>query len=183
MTRFPRAASWVSLAILFLQVPFLAAQQVKPAPIPAQISSAKKVFIANSGGDERAFEGPLFSGGPDRAYNQFYAALKSWGRFELVPAPADADLLLEIGLTYSQVERTVTGGSSIGGVPYDPRFRLEIRDPKSNALLWGITQHEQWAILQGNLDKNFDRTLARLVAQVERVATQPPLPPDEAKKP
>ena len=176
----------ISLAIPLLQASLLAAQPPKPtppaAPIPVQISAAKKVFIANAGGDERSYDEPFFSGGPIRAYNQFYTAIKSWGRFELVAAPADADLLLEIRFTVTQAEQSVMKGSSIG-TPYDPQFRLEIRDPKSNALLWGFTEHAQWAILQGNRDRNFDQTLARVVAEMERVATQPPLSADDAKKP
>ena len=108
--------------------------------------------------------------------------MQSSGRFELVPAPAEADILLEIRFTVPQAEQSVMKGSSIG-TPYDPQFRLEIRDPKSNALLWGLTQHAQWAILQGNRDRNFDQALARVVVEVERVAAPPQLPADNAKKP
>jgi hypothetical protein len=43
-------------------------KQIPPAPIPAQILAAKKVFIGNAGGDE-PYDGPFFNGGPDRAYN------------------------------------------------------------------------------------------------------------------
>jgi hypothetical protein len=186
MTTYLKTAfSCICLAIPLLQASSLSAQQPKhapPAPIPAQIHAAKKVFIANAGGDERTYEWPNFSGGPDRAYNQFYAAIKSFGRFELATAPGDADILLEIRFTVPQAEQSVMKGSSIG-TPYDPQFRLEIRDPKSNALLWGLTEHAQWAVLHGNRDKNFDQTLARVVAEVERVATQLPLPADDATKP
>jgi hypothetical protein len=45
-------------------------------------------------------------------------------------------------------------------------FSSVIRDPKTNALLWGITEHAQWAILQGNRERNFDQTLTRLVRQL-----------------
>jgi hypothetical protein len=179
------AFSCICLAIPLLQASSLSAQQPKyapPAPIPAQIHAARKVFIANARGDERTYEWPNFSGGPDRAYKQFYAAIKSLGRFELATAPADADILLEIRFRVPQAEQSVMKGSSIG-TPYDPQFRLQIRDPKSNALLWGLTEHAQWAVLQGNRDKNFDQTLARVVAEVERIATQPPPPADDATKP
>jgi len=49
------------------------------APIPAQILTAKKVFIANGGGDKSGYEGATYSGGPDRAYNEFYSVMKAWG--------------------------------------------------------------------------------------------------------
>ena len=89
----------VILLISMLPVSAPAAEQPKqapPAPIPAQILEAKKVFVANAGGDELSTDDPLFSGDPDRAYNQFYAAMKTWGKYELVSAPADADLWFEI---------------------------------------------------------------------------------------
>lgn len=137
--------SLLSLAISLLQGPLLNGQDPKTAvpvaPIPAQISAAKRVFIANAGGDERFYEEPLFKGGPNRAYDQFYTAMKSWGHFELLSSPAEADLLLEICFHYPLAEQQVVRGDSIGGIKYDPQFRLEIRDPKTNALLWGITEH------------------------------------------
>ena len=48
-----------------------------PAPIPTQILTAKKVFIANGGGDKSGYDAAMYSGGPDRAYNEFYAAMKA----------------------------------------------------------------------------------------------------------
>ena len=107
--------SRLCLAILLLQVSALTAQQSKAvptAPIPPQILAAKKVFIANAGGDEMTGDDQRFSGGPDRAYNEFYAAMKSWGRFEIVNSPADADLLLEIKQYVSAVTPTGRGSSS-----------------------------------------------------------------------
>lgn len=63
---------------MILSGSFLGAQQTSaapPAPLPAQIASAKRVFISN-GAEQRDFAGDLpFSSGPDRAYNQFYAAV------------------------------------------------------------------------------------------------------------
>lgn len=186
MTKSLRALiSLLSLAVPLLQGPLLNGQDpktpVQPAPIPSQISAAKRVFLANAGGDERAYDEPLFKGGPNRAYDQFYAALKSWSHFELVTSPSDADLLLEIRFSYPAAAREVVRGDTLGGLAFDPQFRLEIRAPKTNALLWGITEHAQWAILQGNRDRNFDQTLARLVADLQRVVTQSA--PSDSKKP
>jgi hypothetical protein len=57
---------------------------VELAPLPAQILSSKKVFIANAGGS-------------DLAYDSFYSEVKSWNRYELlVSKPDDADLVFEI---------------------------------------------------------------------------------------
>jgi hypothetical protein len=169
--QFKAAVLNVGLAISFLSVSVLAAQQTRPstpAPIPAQILAAKKVFVANAGGDQPAgFDDGQFSGGSDRTYNQFYAAMKTWGRYELLGAPGDADLLLEIEFTVPPIGGAASRGDTIAGRPYDPQFRLVIRDPKTNALLWAFTEHAGWALLQGNRDKNFDQALARIVSDVQ----------------
>ena len=55
-------------------------------------------------GDQSRYEAVSYSGGPDRAYNEFYAAMKTWGRYELVAAPRDADLVFEIRLTVFQLQ-------------------------------------------------------------------------------
>ena len=159
----------IGLETSLLSVSVWAAEQTKPvpaAPIPAQILAAKKVFVANAGAEQRSYEDPLFNGGPERTYNQFYAAMKTWGRYELVSAPADADLLFEIGLRIPAIGGPEAQGA-IGGIPFDPQFRLEIRDPKTNALLWAFTEHAQWAILQGNRERNFDQTLTRIVSDLQ----------------
>ena len=175
MTRYLEAAAVAAVLLLALgQVPILKAVEPKvpPAPIPAQIVTAKKVFIANAGGDERFFDNPIFNGGPDRSYNQFYAAVKSAGKFELVGSPADADLIFEIQFLLPTAEPYANRGESIAPVAFDPQFRLVIRDPKTNALLWGFTEHVQWAILQGNRDKNFDQAATRLVADLQGLITR-----------
>jgi hypothetical protein len=96
--KFP--ALCVAIAVLVF-TPLLTAEQSKglaPAPAPPQIAAAQKVFISNAGGSslDAVIDETIFNGGPDRPYNQFYAARKSWGRYDLVSSPADADLVLEI---------------------------------------------------------------------------------------
>lgn len=152
-----------------------AAQQRKPthanpipAPVPAQILTAKKLFIANSGGDESRYEVVSYSGGPDRPYIEFYAAMKTWGRYELVSAPADADLVFEIRLIVFQLQRVrvLTNDSTAS----DSQFRFVIRDAKSHETLWGLTEHAQGAVLQGNRDKNFQQALPAVVTEVQTIA-------------
>ena len=157
------------LLISFAQVPVLRAveKEVAPAPIPMQIATAKKVFIANAGGDERWHDSPIFNGGSDRAYNQFYAAIKASGRFELVGSPAESDLILEIQFLLPTAELAASHGESLAADAFDPQFRLVLRDPKTNAVLWGFTEHVQWAILLGNRDKNFDQAEDRIVTDLQ----------------
>jgi hypothetical protein len=145
-------------------------KQASPAPVPPQILAAKKVFIGNAGGEDVA----VYTGGPDRAYNQLYAAIKNSGRFELLSAPTDADLLFEISFVLGPYERPVVKGDSVGTQTFDPRLRLVIRDPKTNALLWSFTVHAEWAIFQGNRDKNFDAAMSKLVDSLQKIAAPPP---------
>ncbi len=85
------------VATALLLVPFADGQKSTdaPAPVPVQITRGKKVFISNAGGDTNY----LYSGGPDCLYNQFYAAIQSWGRYQLVAGPGDADLVLAISFS------------------------------------------------------------------------------------
>jgi hypothetical protein len=86
----------VLFVIGILSLPRLSAEKPKDpvpsAPVPSPITAARKVFISNAPGNNL----PPSLGGPDRTYNEFYAAMKGWGHYQLVAAPSDADLILEI---------------------------------------------------------------------------------------
>ena len=165
----------VALAIAGVAVPGLRAQDQKvslPAPLPTQIFTAKKVFLSNAG-DETLGE---FSGGPDRAYNQIYTALKSWGRYDLVAAPSDAELIFEISIATRTLGENVSGGGGqmvSNRTIKDPQLRLTIRDVKTHVLLWTYIEHVQAALLQGNRDKNFGYAMAALMNDIRNVAGQP----------
>ena len=47
-----------------------------PAPLPAQLFSAKTVFISNTTGRAATYPGIT-----ELTYNEFYAAMKGWGRY------------------------------------------------------------------------------------------------------
>jgi hypothetical protein len=126
-----------------------------PAPVPEQIAKAKTVFVSNAGADGAE----IYSGGVDRPYNQFYAAMKSWGRYELKPAPAGSDLVFELLFTT---------------VPTEPfsRLRLTILDPATHAALWSFTAHVKPAIRQSTGDGNLDDAMASLIASVKEVVAR-----------
>ena len=89
----------VCIALVLASAMVLRAQQqgnAPAAPVPEQISAAKKVFISNGGGDAVSADFFKSQGNPNKLYDEFYAAMKSWGRYELVAAPANADLVFEI---------------------------------------------------------------------------------------
>jgi hypothetical protein len=149
--------------------------ETSAAPVPPLIASAKKVFISNAGGGCGLFGKAGFSGGPNRSYDQFSAALKSWGRYELVVAPADADLAFEISFPCPSAGMNVVRGDSLGPL-YDPQLRLVILDVKTHITLWGITEHMDVASSQSNLDKNFDRAMQQLMKDLKSLAAGTPPP-------
>jgi hypothetical protein len=142
------------------------AQQPKvsaPAPVPPQILAAHRVFVSNGGGEsfEAVIGQTVFNGGPDRPYNQFYAAMKDWARYELVPSPADADLILEVSWALAD-----TGLK----LPVLGQLRLVVIDPKTHITLWTFTQYVRGAVLLGNRDKNFDQAMTTVVNHLKLLA-------------
>lgn len=142
------------------------AQQAKVvplAPVPIQIATAKKAFISNVGGEsfETVFDQAVFNGGPDRPYNQFYAAMRGWGHYELVPSPADADLIL--------VVRWVLSDTGLK-LPVLGLIEVDMVDPKTHVTLWTLREYVRGALLLGNRDKNFDHAMNTIVDRARKLA-------------
>jgi len=93
---------FVSVAAI-LAPPVLAQKdQTVSRGVSAQIPAAKKVFIVNTGSECSPPSQVGISGGPDVAYDEFYAGVKEWSELTIVNAPADADLVLEIQPCHKQ---------------------------------------------------------------------------------
>ena len=139
-----------------------AQQQVNPpaAPVPPQVVNAKRVFISNAFADNGS-DFNKYVGGPNGIYDQFYANVKNLGRYELVTAPADSDVVFEVTMV------AYPGGAII------PRMRLAILDPKSNVLLWTITEPIGVANLAGTARKHIAVSLAKLTDDLKNVGTKP----------
>src|ERR1700760_4466789 len=140
----------------------LAQEPVVPqtAPVPPVLLSAKKVFLSNAGADSGLFPHP-FSGDPDRAFNQFYADVLSWGRYQLVATPAEADLVFELQL--SAPSGPSNADKSKGASDPLPMFRLVIYDKTTHYFLWALTEAIAPASLQKTHDRNFDEAITSLV--------------------
>jgi hypothetical protein len=141
------------------------------APVPALLVSAKKVFISNAGADSGLFPHP-FSGDPDRAYNQFYADVSSWGRYQLVSTPGEADLVFELQL--SAPNGPSNADKSKGASDPLPMFRLVIYDRPTHYVLWALTESVAPAEKQKTHDHNFDEALAELVLDAGRLTKSLP---------
>jgi hypothetical protein len=138
------------------------------APLPSQILAAKKVFIANGGG---GFDKVIWNGDSSRAYNEFYGAIKSWGHYEIVGTPAEADLVLQISIASSP---------RFAGEVTVPWFqaRLALLDPKTNVLLWAsdefIPEKPGFGMMfKKNRDKEFSEAIGRIVTNLKALTAQP----------
>ena len=140
-----------------------------PAPVTAQIAAGKKVFISNVGLDNTALASFQRAGEPDGPYNRFYAAMKTWGHYELVAGPSDADLVFEIGFT-SPLSSSGTSNS------WAPQFRLSILDSKTHFVLWTLAAPVQGAFRKVTFEKNVAQGMADLMDDLKRLVVQPVVP-------
>lgn len=138
------------------------------APVPPALLNARKVFVSNAGSDSGLFPHP-FSGDPDRAYNQFYAGIKNWGRYELVADPSDADLVFELHLTAPNGPQSPSKQN--GAADPLPMFRLVILDRKTHYVLWALTESVEFAFLQKTHDHNFDQALINMTEDLKRLTS------------
>jgi hypothetical protein len=159
------AVASLGIALILPIIPILQAQtaDVPTAPLPSQILTAKKVFISNRGV------------GTDRNYNAFYAAIKSWGGYELVAAPTDADLVLEISLS-SQI--TGVSGSKESGCDSSSAswLKLVLLDTRTRIVLWTLTENIQPFARQKTGEKNTDDAINKLVGDLKTLTAQAAAP-------
>lgn len=125
-----------------------------PAPIPAQLATGKRVFISYLESDAD----PTV---PDLTYNEFYALMKDWNKYELTLTPADADLVFEV--------RFISGIS-------DSQIRLSVVDPKTHFVLWPFVQHVQNSARETAQRKKFDEAMGDLIEDVKKVTAPHPAP-------
>ena len=116
------------------------------APVPAPILQGKKAFISFELGDVSAFPS-LYSGGPERAYNEFYQGMQQWGRYQLVSDPKDADVIFAIRFVESP------------GLAF-PQIRLGIMSAGGRVSLWGFSARDQPGVSRRtNRDAAFTDTI------------------------
>jgi hypothetical protein len=143
-----------------------------PAPVPAAVFTARRIFISNAGADSGLFPHP-FSGTPDRAYDEFYGFMQGWGRYEIVGAPADADLVFELRLLAPNGPSNAN--KQKGASDPLPMFRLVIYDAKTRFVLWALTESIEEAYAQKTHDRNFDESLGLLIGDLKQVVSRAPV--------
>ena len=157
MSRFALRIRFAACFALFSVLPGIAQQPATtPAgPVPPAILAAKKIFLSNSG-----ISSTVYSGGQNRAYNQFYEALQGSGFFQMVGDPSDADLVLELQFANSG--------------PGPDIFKLLIYDRKTRFLLWTLLEPITICNRQRTCDTNFDDALLVLLLNFEKLAGKAP---------
>lgn len=141
------------------------------APTPAQITTAKKVFVANAG------ETPTFNFERGRAYSEFYKDLRAWGHYEFVGSPSEADLVLEIGL----VGESEYYGDKIELVPV---LKLRVIDPKTQIAVWTFNEELEkgkFVVVGSRLNAKFDKAMARIVNDLKALTKNSPTTTSTAK--
>jgi hypothetical protein len=131
-----------------------------PAPVPEQIFTAKNVFLSNGGLDGIAFQVFLKLGDVDQPYNAFYAAMKEWGKYNLVFSPAEADLVFEIrfNVAFNGDERAPI-----------PQFNLTIYDAKTHFVLWTMIAPVEVAVRRDTFIRNVNQGIGTLVTNLKNL--------------
>ena len=141
-------------------------KEVPVAPLPAVIVNAKKVFLANGGGS-------------NLAYDAFYSDMKTWGKYVIVGSPEEADLIVELayrvergGTRVWSSRNTYDNSTQIHSAQIvDPQLVLTIYDAKSMNSLWSESDHRRLAGRQKNREKETVNSAQRLVEDL-RVRVQ-----------
>lgn len=141
------------------------AEAAAQAPVPSQIAAAHTVFLTNAGADAN------FPVDETQAFNDVYAALQSWSRYQFVTSPTQADLIFQLHDTAPITN--VTGGR--GGVYSisSPAFQLTILDAKTNVALWTVTSPVNVAGRKKARAQWYSLAVTNLVSRVKVVAGQP----------
>jgi hypothetical protein len=155
-----KAISVVVLGVLLFSQPGAGKDKktVAAAPLPAAIVNAKRIFLANGGGS-------------NLAYDAFYSSMKEWGKYEVVGSPDEADLVVELAFRVDKngsrvwtSTNTYTHTTQLHSAEIvDPQLVLTIYDAKTKNSLWSETDHRRLARLAKNREKETVNSAQRLV--------------------
>jgi len=141
-------------------------KDIPAAPLPTAITNAHRVFLSNRGGSELA-------------YDAFYSGMKSWGKFEIVGSPDDADLIVELayrvedhGTRVWSSTNTYNGATQVHSREIvDPQLLLTIYDAKTKNSLWSTIDHRRLARREKNREKETINSAQRLLDELKSRAS------------
>jgi hypothetical protein len=137
-------------------------KEVPPAPLPAVVVNAKKIFLTNGGGS-------------NLAYDAFYSEMKQWGKYDIVGSPEEADLIVELayrvergGTRVWSSSNTYDGTTQVHSAQIvDPQLTLTIFDAKTKNSLWSEVDHRRLARREKNREKETVNSADRLVQDLK----------------
>jgi hypothetical protein len=132
------------------------------APVPTPLLDGKRAFISYELGDVTAFP-DAYSGGPERAYSEFYSAMKAWNHYQLVADPKDADIVF--GVRFVDPPNTV------------PQIRIGVSDGRTGVTLWGFVEQVDSKFLKKNRNIAFTNSVKLLVTDIQTLVGQDNEPP------
>jgi hypothetical protein len=143
-------------------------KDIPPAPMPSVVVNATKVFLPNGGGS-------------DLGYDAFYSEMKTWGRYEIVGSPDDADLIVEIayhvehdGTRVWSTNNTYNGTTQVHSTQIiDPQLVLTIYDAKTKNSLWETVDHRRLARREENREEETINSAERLVDEFKMRVSLP----------
>jgi hypothetical protein len=160
-----------ALAIFATLLPAQSRRNIPSAPAPAVLSSAHKVFLANGGGNDLAFDA-------------FYSGMKKWGQYQIVDSIDDAELVVQVTSviqpvdwdTWSNVSKSdvafTKSDTTYRAVPSLIQLRLSVIDARRNLPVWATVDFVKPAMLEGNIQKETILSADRLVDSLKsRVTT------------
>ena len=171
LTRLGVAIFGATMAMALVLVPAARAQETKApavaaAPLPEQLATATSVFISYGGADGYATTVLKRAGDTSLLYNQFYAAMKKWGRYQLAASPAHADLILEVRFTLplSDCGKATT---------YSAQVEVAILDGKTHFVLWTLDEPIEVALRIATWERNINDGVTNAVGDLQRLVAQP----------
>jgi hypothetical protein len=152
----------LSLFVLLHVMVAKSRKDIPPAPLPAVVVNAKRVFLTNGGGS-------------DLAYDAFYSEMKNWGKYEIVGSPDNADLIVEIsyhvehnGTHVWSTNNSYDGTTQVHSTQLiDPQLVLTIYDAKTKNSLWETIDHRRLARREKNREKETINSAQRLVDELK----------------
>jgi hypothetical protein len=139
-------------AVLTLLSVGLPAQTSQDAPLPADFATAQTAFIGSAGApalvpNEKPVVGII--------YDSFYRQLNTWNRYKITASPKDADLAFEISM------------QTVADMSY---MQLNIREVKTNVLLWTLHEHVAGAIREKTFQHRVDVCVGQLIEDLKLLA-------------
>lgn len=141
-------------------------KDIPQAPLPSIVINAHKVFLTNGGGS-------------NLGYDAFYAAMKDWGKYQIVGSPEEADFIIELayrvehgGTRVWSTNNTYDGTTQVhSNQIVDPQLILAIYDAKTKNSLWETIDHRRLARREKNREKETVNSAERLVNELKARAS------------